>query len=1123
MRIRSITLQGFKSFGHRTRIECSSGVTAIVGPNGSGKSNLLDALKWVTGGGRAREFRAESRTDLIFHGAEGKRGVGFAEVEVELSDGERRLSVRRDLDRAGLSRLRLNGRAARFIDIDEALAGSGLGTAGVAMIGQGEVAGVLMADPETLLRYVAEAAGVARLAGRREVTQGRLDAASAHLLRLEDVLIELRAHIEHLRHEAQVADRHQALSREGLALRVTAAHARVAMLEGEVGGLRLQAAGAEAALHAGRERLTAARQRHEALSEARGERERGYREALAASERAHGALALAEANHRRALEQRDAAQSAANAAAQEAETLAGSRAPVDPGIDLSRLRRAADATRATVEGSVEARKAAETGLLARRREFERQRAAESALRALWSAFDARRATLHEEQERISAERAAEALPQQLDTAALERDRDVARAAVAAREEALERARGALEHAHARHADAHGGWMAADRHHSSSKQAFRTRQGYAQGPRTALDCGIAGVIGSVAEILFVPDQYRAALAGALGRRAEYVLVENATVGAEVLAAVREAGGWVTLLPLDLLRARPSDGELPEPALTWATSVVDVDPAYAVVVAQLLGQTALMANLKEATALARARADRPRLVTLAGEVIEASGAMSGGRRSGGATILGLGRDLERAEAELNRCHTALQAALQMREAAAEAVRGRQAELAEGRTALDAAERGYRAAQTASAQQRERQAALAAREQRLAAALAALQAPAEPLGGDAIAAAEAALAEAEGALEGWQRGTEAARQAAAEAERDAEVGAERMLAFETAKIVHLQALERAATLRLVATERAREAAQWEAEATRTGAAREAAMLALPRDLEGERRAFEEADVAMRSAAEEQRTVADAQIQGAEALEALRLLVARREAMLEVAQDVRATLPEGVALLPLSERVARSRLREVEVELEGLGPVNHRAAVDYAAQGARLSELEGEGAQATSAVEELRATLETIDLETNSRLNQALAGLQEGFAEHVRQLFGPSAVGGVEVERQGERPTGVRLRLQPPGKRTESLNLLSVGERTMGAMAFLFALMAGDAGSLPIAVLDEVDAPLDEANIRRFCTFIAALASHGTQFVLITHQKATFEVADMLWGVTAEAGVSRVFSMRRDHVLES
>jgi chromosome segregation protein len=283
--------------------------------------------------------------------------------------------------------------------------------------------------------------------------------------------------------------------------------------------------------------------------------------------------------------------------------------------------------------------------------------------------------------------------------------------------------------------------------------------------------------------------------------------------------------------------------------------------------------------------------------------------------------------------------------------------------------------------------------------------------------------------------------------------------------------------------------------------------AEVALPRDLEARRAAFEAADALQRGAEARLRQETEVQADAGDALEGARLGLARREAALEVALDERASLPAGIEPLPLGERAARGRLREVEALLEALGPVNHRAAADHAAQAGRLAELESEGAQAAEAVAELAGTLATIDAETNERLGTALAGLHEGFAEHVRQLFGPTAVGAIEIEREGARPLGLRIRLQPPGKRTESLNLLSVGERTMGAMAFLFALMAGDAGGLPIAVLDEVDAPLDEANIRRFCGFVEALAERGTQFVLITHQKATFEVADTLWGSRAMA----------------
>ncbi len=343
MRLTQLTLAGFKSFGNRTTVEFSPGVTAVVGPNGSGKSNLLDALKWVTGGGRAREFRAEAKTDLIFHGADGKRGMGYAEVEVELSDGKRTLKVRRDLDRDGASRLRLDGRAARFLDVDEALAGSGLGTAGVAVIGQGEVAGVLMADPATLLGYVAEAAGVARLAGRREQTQARLDAARLHLTRLEDVLHELRERIELLRHEAEAAERHAALSREALVLRVTAGHARVAALESEVDALRGEAAASEHEVLELRERAAAARAANDGLRTERTTVEAAYRDALAAAASAQGALDVAHAEVRRAEDRASALRATQDAAWTEIARLEADTEPAPPTVDRDAAAAAATA------------------------------------------------------------------------------------------------------------------------------------------------------------------------------------------------------------------------------------------------------------------------------------------------------------------------------------------------------------------------------------------------------------------------------------------------------------------------------------------------------------------------------------------------------------------------------------------------------------------------------------------------------------------------------------------------------------------------------------------------------------------------------------------------------------
>jgi len=1120
VRLTSLTLQGFKSFGHRTTIEFSPGVTAVVGPNGSGKSNLLDALKWVTGGGRAREFRAEVRTDLIFHGAEGKRGVSYTEVEVELSDGRRALKVRRDLDRSGASRLRLDGRLARFIDVDEALAGSGLGTAGVAMIGQGEIAGVLMADPATLLRYVAEAAGVARLAGRREQTQARLEGAQGHLLRLEDVLVELRERIEHLRHEAQVAERHAQLARETLQLRVTTGHARVAALTTEVDGLRRDVVAAEQRILAGRDRLTSARDAVDAARERRTEAERDYREALAAAERAQGVLALARAGVERASERRAAAERARQTASDEASTLAATPPPVDPGVDLAALQRAVDDAEAHAGAALGRRSAAEAALAVRREALRSLRARHAELLSAWSAYRARAATLERERGAVDAERAAAAAEAPtVDATATERASVVAREAHEASAARLEDARAALQAAHEAHATAHADAAAAERVAERARGAYDARRGYGQGSRVALTAGIAGVLGSVADLLRVAPEHQAAIGGALGRRAEYVVVDQGETAERVLAEVRRAGGWVTLLPLDLLRPPREDrGNGPSGVLGRAVDVIEVEPRFRAVAAQLLANTYLVPDLATARAIARAHPVRPRLVTLEGDVIEPGGAISGGRRTGASSVLGLGREVEATELDAARAADVASHARASRAAAEERVRDAQGNVVRERARAVEAEATWRAADEAVRRHEARMAELDARTRRLEAAAAELTTPEADEGSVDLTTANAAEAEALTDLEETRAAVEAAVAAAAEARREAEVGAERRLAYEAARVAHERSLARAERLREAAAGHAEEMARWAVEETQARARREAAEAALPRDLDVRRLAFDEADATHRQAEARLRTHTEEQARAGDALEAARLALARREAALEVALDERAALPAGVEPLELSERIARSRWREAEAALEALGPVNQRAAVDHAAQAERLAELEREGAQAAEAVDELASTLATIDAETNERLNVALEGLRDGFAEHVRQLFGPTAVGAIDVEREGQRPTGLRIRLQPPGKRTESLNLLSVGERTMGALAFLFALMAGEAGSLPIAVLDEVDAPLDEANISRFCHFVDTLSSRGTQFVLITHQKATFEIADTLWGVTSEDGVSRVFSIRRD-----
>jgi chromosome segregation protein len=298
---------------------------------------------------------------------------------------------------------------------------------------------------------------------------------------------------------------------------------------------------------------------------------------------------------------------------------------------------------------------------------------------------------------------------------------------------------------------------------------------------------------------------------------------------------------------------------------------------------------------------------------------------------------------------------------------------------------------------------------------------------------------------------------------------------------------------------------------------AALESAVAALPNDLDERRGERDALEAALSSAETAVREAGSSQAGTAQELETCRVQLARREAALELALEEMADFPDGLEPLDTPERSARSRLRSVCAELEELGAVNHRARNDFEEARERHDSLAQDMRDAESAVAELEGVLGDLDAETSDRYEQAIGQLQLAFARHVVELFGADAKGSIEVEHLDGRHHGLKIHLTPPGKRTQALGLLSVGERTMGALAFLFALMA-DGDGLPIAVLDEVDAPLDEANIRRYCSFLERLATRGTQFVLVTHQKATFEVADVLWGITTERGVSRVFSIRKE-----
>ena len=1121
MRLVSLTLQGFKSFADKTTVEFTDPVTAIVGPNGSGKSNLIDALRWASSGGRAGEFRASDKRELIFHGSSGKRSLGFAEVTLGLEHGGRPLTVARTLTRDGESKLKVGGRTARFLDLEDELSGTGLGRGGLAVIGQGEVSSVLMADPPKLLAYVAESVGVAKLTSRREGTIASLEQAQAHLTRLDDLCETLRERAEMLALEAAEAERAAELTREGLRLRFTLSLRRVEGLSGELAGLREKGSELEAQLLEGREALSDAQTARQVAKHQLGEAEARYRQFMADAEARRGDVRVAAEQLRGAEAQVAAVEREHTRIAEELGGLAA-LTPPEPLGGTEVILTAALVTAQEQERVLEHSYAAVRAEVAARREAlltaERAGAAAAQARARYAA---NQEGLLEQLAEVESQ-AQTLAPTDVHTpeAALREADEM----LTVLRERLETLQASLVNVQREHASAFADAQARTQALSRQRAAFEARRGYAQGPKSALTSGIAGVIGSVADLITVPPEYAQAVGGALGRRAEHVVVESSGVAQRVLTHVRQAGGWVTLLPLDLMQNRvqtlPPALAAEENVIALASDVTESDARFRILIQGMLSGTALVTTLPDAVALAKRHRTRPRLVTLTGDVLEAYGAISGGRSGGAGLMLGGAADLRRAERDTEVAQTLADELTQTLKDRQAEVKAKQLEVAAGQSRQQAAAKAFATAREQAAAGASLKAELTRRALQLRDTLAGFEAPPQTDSTD-LTPLQEALKTAQLEEEQLQTALGDARTGVAAAQGTLAVWRERKRAFGIAAQRFTEAQTRASALRTQLDTLNVSAAEAGALRDTAAAALTAAEAALPTEDAPERAQYALAQQTERDAEAHLDTLTRQQAALAGELEALNLTLARREAAAELAETEHRGFPAGVVALSGGLRVLRDRLGEVEGELETLGPVNHRAAQEYAAQQARLAELSGQMNDARSAAAELAKILSDLDDAVRVRLVSGTNALAQGFAHYAERLFGTGAQASAELIWEEGRPAGLKLGLQPPTKQTRALSLLSVGERTMGALAFLFALMGSTsdtASGLPLAILDEVDAPLDEANIRRFCAFLGELSERGTQFVLITHQKATMEVASSLWGVTTQGGVSRVFSIRRE-----
>ncbi|WP_456447682.1 AAA family ATPase [Oceanithermus sp.] len=1076
MKIERLTLHGFKSFADRVELHFDRGISGVIGPNGSGKSNVVEAIRFVMGS-RARALRAREAEALIFHGGDGRKPMPFAEVELALRNGSERYVVRRRIDRSGDQDVRLNGKRATFRQIERVLAGTGLGKNAHALVGQGEVSTILESSPDALLERLEDAAGLRVVTLALRETRQRLERASRHLDTLREQHAGRLAEQARLAAEAEEAKRAEALARERLAVQRGLFRARRRALEEEIARLRRRLGELEQARAEAEEGRVASQERGEVLEHERS----AAGEALAQVQARHAALESERdflererAQLHGALEKLAAERARLDEEAARLVQLQPPEPPTPPGSDGERERLRAE----WEELATETAQAEEAARATERTYAEQQRAFRVYREALARYEAAREAHALARKER---DRWAQAL------AEAERDLKGARAA---REEAAARdaeLRTVLEGLRDRADRLRAELEAARREAERLEKLVAGGSDLAEGPRRLVRWRPAGMLGVVADLLEAPPGLETAAEAALGARIQWVLMEDERSLREAVARLKREGGRATLLARDL--ARPRTGDL-GPWLGREGVVGAARELFAVrgerkLTDALFGDTLVVEDLEVALVLAQEKR-RVRMVTLAGEVVEPLGSVSGGRtgRGGGARLelrnrlRRLNGEREEAEAELRRVEAEMR------------------ELQAARTALEIG------------RLEERLRRLSAERDAAARALERLPAP------GALPEPPAPVAEPDdGPLEAARRRLEVlrARRAKLGAQLEAWKEHDRNVAnYRLALERYEERQERLAALRGRAEGLARERNRMEerlaeVESRRNELTRELQALGLE-DLRERVRALE---AEAREVKAQQQAWLERLATIAGEAEEIRLLLARREATLEEVLREGAELPPGDHVEGTVRRL-QLRLREIERELEGIGPVNHRAAQALEQLQAELGEVERALGEAEEAARKL--TLETDELREayDRQLQQAFARFRERFAYYGRALLGGMA--DVKLDEEG-----LHLIVQPQGKRTRDLRLLSTGEKTMGALGFLFALAEVGEGSLPIAVLDEVDAPLDESNILRFVGFLRDFARQR-QFILVTHQKRTMEACDVLWGVTNRGGASLVYSLRRE-----
>lgn len=1184
MILKSLELQGFKTFPDKTTLSFEPGITSVVGPNGSGKSNISDAMRWVMGEQSLRTLRCSKMEDVVFGGTPQRKALGFAEVTLTIDNSDRRLpfdndqvAITRRYYRSGESEYLINKSTVRLRDINELFMDTGLGRDGYSIIGQGKIDSIVAARSEDRREIFEEAAGISRYRYRKEEAQRRLTKAEENLVRLRDILSELEGRVGPLKEQAEKAEKFiqydaekkeleigiwlETLERSGRTLReheekLGVMRAQHQEIEEEIEGVNRRAEENYRETNQCTASMELARNQAAALDEQalRAEGEIGLLNSEISHnrqdvERLKGQIQAAQQSHQDT--QQEMERKTQELAAQEARINQSRQKLVDYTARLEELRQGADqSTREIEQAAVEL-----AGINASLSEERvRMTSAQSSMGEIRLRAQAVEESLCQAEQREAAAREeGRELSQMLEEAG---------AAIVAKENEVsghqlrlmsrkKRAQAAREQLDKLTLDANEQLRRA----RLLEDLERNLEGFAQSVKAVMKEAqrgmLKGVCGPVTRLLKPPPEYAVALETALGAAMQNIVVETEQDAKSAISLLKQRDlGRATFLPLTTIKGHvldPREMENMPGFVGVAARLCQCEEKYGGIRDSLLGRVAVAEDLDSAVSIAKRTGYRFRVVSLDGQVVNAGGSLTGGSRAKNSGLLSRAGEIQRIKEKAAALRAQAEQANQTYKASQGEVSACEAQLnaAQGELYACQEERAKISAELTQAQ-RELDAILESA-QTLRAEREGTNARLETLSVQEAASREQ-LDKLEEAARVWEEKSQSlSGSREIQMARCNEIGdtiqALRMEEFSAQKDRDTLAAgleELKARQQDAAGLQSRLAAEIDGLEEKSGQLAEEirGLTARVDDLRAQAQAQRQSvEEAAQHRAELEKESAQLRTQEREAV-SRRESAGRELARLQERSDNLQKEYDGIITrlweeYELTRReaeeqgkpiedlpTAQRRLQELKNKIKALGAVNVGAVVEYQEVAERYNFLNTQVTDAETAKKELLDLIGDLTGAMREQFTQRFGEINENFGRIFRELFGGGAAELSFSDPTDVLTSGIDIKVHPPGKIVTHIESLSGGEKALVAISIYFAIMR--VNPPPFCVLDEIEAALDDVNVARFAQYLRRMTSQS-QFITITHRRGTMEGSDMLYGVTMQdQGVSKLLALKTDEAAE-